>query len=60
MARWRKRAAADIPAWVFDPDLAGESMAWLDNLRRRDPDLWFEALTTVLSTPAYSRHDGPA
>jgi hypothetical protein len=55
VARWREpRAAVEIPAWVFLPGFESEFVDWLDGLQARDPVLWEQALTAVISTPTYS------
>jgi hypothetical protein len=55
VARWRKRAAPEIPAWLFDPAFAAEAETWLDDLEKRDPGAWEDLWVAFLSTPVYPK-----
>jgi hypothetical protein len=58
MARWFRRKVA-VPPWVLADSSSPEARAWMAELKERDPEAWWDAFVTVISTPVRTKRDGP-
>jgi hypothetical protein len=58
MARWFRRKVR-VPEWVLADSSSPEAQAWLAELKARDPEAWWTAWVEVISTPVWTKPDGP-